>query len=111
MEIYKRVGVCHKNEMNSLLKVLEAAVKILVKFCGLIDNRTYMILTNRLVPLVDLLMWCLNRPTKFVYSLAFVPHLFNILSKHLNHRVPLENSGYKTNLIEYIFCSGVIVRL
>jgi len=111
MEICKRVAVCHKNEINAMLKVLESAIKILSKFCGLIDNRTYMILTNRLVPLVDLLIWCLNRPTKFVYSLAFVPNLFTILGRHLNHRLPIENIGFREDLIEYIFCSGLIVKL
>lgn len=111
MEICKKVPLCHKNEMSALLKVLDSVIKILSKFCGLIDNRSYMILTNRLVPVVDLLIWCLNRPTKFVYSLAFVPQLFTILGRHLNHRLPIENIGYREDLIEYIFCSGMIFKL
>ena len=111
MEVCKRVSVCHKNEQDALLRALDSAIKILAKFCGLIDNRTYMIVTNRLVPLIDLLIWCLNRPTKFVYSLTFVPHLFTILGRHLNHRLHLENEGYKEDIIEYVFCSGLIVKL
>ena len=111
MEICKRVSVCHKNEIDSLLKALDSAIKILTKFCGLIDNRTYMIVTNRLVPLVDLLIWCLNRPTKFVYSLTFVPHLFTILGRHLSQRQHQENAGFKEDVIEYIFCSGLIMKL
>jgi len=111
MEVCKRVSVCHKNEQDALLRALDSAIKILAKFCGLIDNRTYMIVTNRLVPLIDLLIWCLNRPTKFVYSLTFVPHLFTILGRHLNHRLHMENEGYKEDIIEYVFCSGLIIKL
>jgi hypothetical protein len=111
MEICKRTTVCHKNEINSLLRLLDTVIKIITKFAGLLDNRTYMLLTNRLVSLVDLLIWCLNRPTKFVYSLGFVPHLFNILLSHLKHRLSSEHIPYREDLIEYIFCSGFIIKL
>lgn len=111
IEICKRVTVCHKNEVNNLLRTLDYAIQIISKFTGLIDNRTYMVLTNRLVPLVDLLAWCLNRPTKFVYSLAFVPQLFNLLSLHLKHRLSIENAHYREDLIEYIFCCGLPPKL
>ena len=111
IEISKRTTVCHKNDINNLLRILESVIKIISKFSGLLDNRTYIILSNRLIPLVDLLMWCLNRPTKFVYSLGFVPHLFNILVSHLKHRLAIEYISYREDLIEYIFCSGFIVKL
>ncbi len=46
-----------------------------------------MLLSNRLLVLIDLLSWCLHRPTKFVYSLGFVPDLFNLLGRHIKHKL------------------------
>jgi len=68
MEIFKKVNVCPKVEINEFVKILESSTQILVNFCGQTDNRTYMILTNRSQTLIDLLIWCLNKPTKFIYS-------------------------------------------
>lgn len=111
MEICKRISVCHKNDINSLMRVWELTIKVLMLFCGLTDNRTYMITTNRILPLIDLLSWCLNRPTKYVYSLVFVPNLFQILTMHLKHRLSADFAMLRDDVIEYIFCSGFILKL
>lgn len=63
----------HKSELDDWLKAVDASMTVLVLVVQLQENRTYMLLTNRLVPLVELLLWCLNRPTKSVYSLSCVP--------------------------------------
>lgn len=47
MEFFKKVNVCPKNEINDFIRVLESATKVLCTFCGLRDNRTYMLYTNR----------------------------------------------------------------
>ena len=60
IEILKKVNV-PKNELNGLFKILEASIKVLHTFCGLADNRTYMIITNRATILIDLLNWCMSR--------------------------------------------------
>lgn len=111
MEICKKLSTCHRNEINDILKILDFSSNLLSLFCGLVDNRTYMLTTNRLIPLVDLLLWCLNRPTKFVYSLGFVPVLFNIITTHLKHRLVPERICFKEYLIEYIFGSGFLLKI
>jgi hypothetical protein len=63
IEICKRISVCHKNEFKHLGRVLEYVIKIIDIFCGLRENRNYMLQTNRLSALIELLNWCLNRPT------------------------------------------------
>jgi len=111
MEICKKLTMCHRNEINDILRTLDVSSNLLSLFCGLVDNRTYMLITNRLIPLVDLLLWCLNRPTKFVYSLGFVPVLFNILTTHLKHRLTPDRSTFKEYLMEYIFSSGFLLKI
>ena len=111
MEICKKLSMCHRNEINEILKILDFSSNLLSLFCGLVDNRTYMLITNRLIPLVDLLLWCLNRPTKFVYSLGFVPVLFNIITTHLKHRLTPDRIAFKEYLIEYIFSSGFLLKI
>jgi hypothetical protein len=111
IDLFKRVSVCHKNELSALLKVLDSVIKLLYLFSSLTDNRSYMILTNRIIPLIDLLSWCLNRPTKFIYSLPFVPVLFQIISKHLRHHISPEYAELKQHIIDYIFISGLLVKL
>ena len=59
--ICKRISTCPKSKLASLAKVIGLCIKILTKFCSLRENRNYMIQTNRLMPLIDLLSWCLNR--------------------------------------------------
>ncbi len=62
--------------------------------------------------MVDLLLWCLNRPTKFVYSLSCVPHLFYLLNRHLKQQVAAEDHRHIQNhLVEYLFSSPIVLRL
>lgn len=70
-----------------------------------------MLVTNRLMPLIDLLLWCLNRPTKFVYSLGFVPVLFGLLTSHLKHRLNNDYSNFRDDVIEYIFSNGFLLKI
>jgi len=63
IEICKRISVCHKNEFKHLGKALEYVIKIISIFCGLRENQNYMLQTNRMSALIELLNWCLNRPT------------------------------------------------
>mmetsp|Transcript_9759 Transcript_9759/g.9537 ORF Transcript_9759/g.9537 Transcript_9759/m.9537 type:complete len:122 (+) Transcript_9759:1216-1581(+) len=73
IEICKRIQICHKNEFKYLGKVLEFVIKIINLFCSLRENRNYMLQTNRLAGLIELLNWCLNRPTQLFYGIAFLP--------------------------------------
>ena len=62
-EICKKLSHCHKSEIKHLARMIEYSVKIINIFCSLKENRNYMLSTNRLISLMDLLNWCLNRPT------------------------------------------------
>lgn len=63
VDICKRILICPKNEFKHLGKAIELSIKIISVFCTLRENRNYMLQTNRIMPLVELLTWCLNRPT------------------------------------------------
>ena len=43
IEICKRISVCHKNEFKHLGRALEYVIKIIAVFCGLRENRNYML--------------------------------------------------------------------
>jgi predicted DNA-binding ArsR family transcriptional regulator len=73
IEICKRISVCHRNEFKHLGRILEYVIKIINLFCGLRENRNYMLQTNRLSALIELLNWCLNRPTQLLYGITFLP--------------------------------------
>lgn len=90
IEICKRISVCHKNEFKHLGRVLEFVIKVINIFCGLRENRNYMLQTNRMLALIELLNWCLNRPTQLFYGINFLPSLFHILTLHVKHRAPYE---------------------
>jgi len=111
MEIYKKVHLCPKSELPSLLRILDPSVKILQSFCQLADNRTHLFLTNRFTVIIDLLMWCLNKPTKFIYSLGFAPGLFQIAIILLKHRLNTESRDFKESVVEYVFCCGFLQKI
>jgi hypothetical protein len=52
IEICKRISVCHKNEFKHIGRVLEYVIKIINIFCGLRENRNYMLQTNRMLALI-----------------------------------------------------------
>ena len=43
IEVCKRISVCHKNEFRSLGRALEYVIKIISIFCGLRENRNYLL--------------------------------------------------------------------
>ena len=107
IEICKRIQVCHKNEFKHIGKMLDFVIKIIETFCGLRENRNYMLQTNRMIPLIELLNWCLNRPTQLFYGINFLPSLFHILTLHVKHRTPFECQQMKEMFIEYLICSSI----
>lgn len=74
--ICKRISMCPRSQLSKLAKLISTVIKILNKFCTLRENRNYMIQTNRLMPLIDLLSWCLNRQTELFFGIEFMPGLF-----------------------------------
>lgn len=63
IDICKRVSLCNKNQIKSIGKLLSLVIKIVNSFCSNRENRNYMLQTNRLMPLLELFIWCLNRTT------------------------------------------------
>ncbi|KRX04677.1 hypothetical protein PPERSA_09469 [Pseudocohnilembus persalinus] len=111
IDIFKKVTIIQKNEINDFVKILEISCIVLQIFCGQIDNRTYLILSNRPLAIIELLNWALHRPTRFVYSLNFIPILFTILIMILKHKLPSQHYEIKEGIFEYIFFSGFLQKI
>jgi hypothetical protein len=73
IDICKRIQVTHRNEYKHLGKALDYVIKIINVLCGLRENRNYMLQTNRMSALIELLQWCLARPTQLFYGINFIP--------------------------------------
>jgi hypothetical protein len=110
VEILKKPAVCHKSEIKNLGKIIELDVKILMYFSTVIENRTYMIVTNRLSVLADLLLWVLNKPTKIPLGISFLPDLIYLITIHIKHRIPFEYLMLKDDFLEYLFVSNILVK-
>lgn len=63
VDICKRVSTCERREIKQLGLLLSLVIKIISTFSELSQNRNYMYQTNRLMPLLELLNWCLLRTT------------------------------------------------
>ena len=100
MEILKKPPVCLKTEIKQLGKIIEYVIKILMTFNTVRENRNYMIVTNRLTVLIDLLLWILNKPTKIPMGIPFLPDLIYLLTIHIKHRIPFEILAMKDDFIE-----------
>jgi hypothetical protein len=110
VEILKKPAVCHKSEIKNLGKVIELIVKVLMYFSSIIENRNYMIVTNRLSTLVDLLLWVLNKPSKIPLGISFLPDLIYLITIHIKHRIPFEHLTMKDDFLEYVFLSNILVK-
>jgi hypothetical protein len=110
VEILKKPAVCHKSEIKNLGKILELVVKILMYFSGLIENRNYMVVTNRMTTIVDLLLWVLNKPSKIPLGISFLPDLIYLITIHIKHRIPFEYLSMKDDFLEYLFVSNILVK-
>jgi hypothetical protein len=110
VEILKKPAVCHKSEIKNLGKIIELIIKVLMYFSSIIENRNYMIVTNRLSTIVDLLLWVLNKPSKIPLGISFLPDLIYIITIHIKHRIPFEHLSMKDDLLEYIFLSNILLK-
>jgi hypothetical protein len=79
-EICKKISVCPKNEIKDLVRSIELAIQILFIFVSIRENKDYMLSTNRILLLTDLLIWTLNKPTLSFYSSTYVPQLLEIIT-------------------------------
>lgn len=111
MEVVKKLWSCPKHEVRSIMMSLEIITKLLCIFAGLAENRTYLMVTNRLITIADLVHYFLSKPVKTAASIIYLPQLFHLLTIHLKHRLPPENKNLRDVYIEYLLCCGVIYKL
>lgn len=111
MEIVKKVWSCPKHEVKYVLRLLETITRFLTIFSGLSENRTYLEVTNRLIPLIDLISWILNKTLKEMIELNYVPQLFHLFTILLKHRLPPEHRHFKDYFVEYLLNSGILSKL
>ena len=110
VEVLKKPAACHKSEIKSLGKIMELIIKILTFFSTLLENRNYMIVTNRISVIADLLLWVLNKPTKIPLGISFLPDLIGIITIHIKHRIPFEYLSMKDDTLEYLFLSNIPIK-
>ena len=111
LEVVKKVWSVPKHEIRFLIQSLDSVTKLLTIFSGLSENRTYFMITNRLVPLTDLVLWLLSNKPKAIASVTFFPQLFHLLTIHLKHRLPSEYEHFREEYLEYLICSGLLPAL
>jgi hypothetical protein len=109
-EILKKPAVCPKSEIKNLGKNLELVVKVLMYFSSIIENRNYMVVTNRMTVIADLLLWVLNKPSKIPLGISFLPDLIHLIIIHIKHRIPFEYLSMKDDFIENLFLSNILVK-
>ena len=108
VEVLKKPASCHKSEMKALGKILQLILKILYSFSSLLENKNYMIVTNRISIMADLLLWVLNKPTKIPLGISFLPDLIQIITLHIKHRIAFEGLRMKEDLLEYLLLSNIV---
>jgi len=110
MEVIKKIWSCARLEIKNLLSSIEIIVKFLNIFSGLAENRTYMVVTNRMIPLAELTCWLMSQPSKIVSTVTFFPELFHLLTVHLKHRIPNEHMQFRELYVEFLLNCGLLFK-
>lgn len=111
VEICKSVNVSHKNELGNIVKQLDTVAQLLYTLCSVKENRTYMLITNRVIPLIDLLLWSWNNASKYIYCLNYIPQLFHLIGYLLKHKLGDFKEKFKEPVLEYIIYCGLLIKL
>lgn len=111
IEICRSVNVCQKHELGTLVKVIDSTSQLLYMLSSVRENRTYLVLTNRVIPLVDLLLWSWNNTSKYIYCLNYIPQLFHLIGFLLKHKLPECKEMFSGPIIEYIMFCGLLLKL
>ena len=110
-EICKKISLCPRNEIKDLVRSIELAMQILVIFVTTRENRDYMLSTNRVMLLTDLLAWTLSKPAHLFFSSTYVPMLLEVITVCLKHKTPYEHQQMKALLLEYLLLCPVLKRI
>lgn len=94
-----------------------------LKWLGLMSKqplvRMFLLLTNRVLPLADLALTCLEAhfcapsplPEAQSVAVLFLPQVLHVLSLHTRQSLPETASGLKQNLVSYLLLCGLSERL
>ncbi|KAM3142114.1 hypothetical protein pb186bvf_005768 [Paramecium bursaria] len=121
IDTYKKVSACRKNEYQQFLKIIGIATQILYQYCQVSDNRTYMLVSNKVLPVIDFMYTFLaTKPTKFIYGFSFVAQCFQIFSLLIKHKLQPDpkldlhdnlNIDIQVDTLEYMFCCGIFSKM
>lgn len=111
IEFVKTVNVSLKFEMPILIDIFNDHFKIFARLMLLRENRNFLLITNRALPLVDLLIWSWNQSSKFLQCLDYIPQIMHIITLLLKSKLPEDKSCFKSSLIEYICFSGFLSKI
>lgn len=111
IEFFKCSHFCLKFEFQGFVEILNEHFKILNKLCVLRDTRLYMILTNKIVPIIEILSWSWSHSYKAIEILDYIPQALHLLTFLFKQKVSEEHMGLKTNLAEYVFYCGFFTKV
>lgn len=98
-----------------MTKSIELSIQIFKQFVIIQENREYIISTNKIVSIVELLLWFLkmnrNGNQYSFFGITFLPQLFEIITLCVKHRVGYQVQSMKQLYLEYILCSSLLVKL
>lgn len=111
IELLKGVLTSPKINSLKLIEIFNDHFKTISKLVLVKENRIYLLLTNRVIPIVDFLIWSWNLSTKFIQCLQYIPQLLQTITLILKSKLPKEKQIYKSLLIEYLVFSGFILKV
>ena len=86
VEVCKSVHICPKNDLEIMVEILNSSTRLLMQLCSIKQNRIYMLMTNKVIPLVDLLHWAWSNSSKYVYCFNFIPDIFHLVNLLLRQK-------------------------
>ena len=110
-EFCKSVLCSPKFEIQAVVEILNENIGSFLKMCLLKENRSFLLLVNRVIPLQELVGWAFSCPTKLMLSLTFLPIALQILSLLLRHKLPPEHDFLRELHLEIFFFSGTLSRI
>lgn len=110
-EFFKSSHSCCKFEKAKFIEVLNSHFKILNKLAVLKENRKYMLLTNRVIPIIDLLSWSWCHQSGLIVFLEYIPKLLGLLTILLKQKLEKEYDDLRRLYIDYIFFCGFFDRV
>ena len=111
IDFFKCSHFCLKFELQSFVEILNDHFKILNKLSVLKDTRLFMILTNKIIPIIEILSWSWSHSSKAIEALDYIPQALHLLTFLFKQKVDSEHLNLKQNLAEYVFYCGFFVKI